>query len=593
MKHREAIFLVRILWLAALALVGLVIGVRLWRVAAATGPWDVVGLIYDDAYYYLTVAANTVDFGRSTLDGSTLTNGYQPMWFVLVTLLGFMIGTDSMRYFGGVVIMVYVIAFGSVLAGFPLRKSRKAIVRTALAIGIALAIVLWSRIFLWGMETILLLPLIMPLVLVMESRPNRRRAFVLSGLFALAFLVRLDALALVPAYVVITLMVEPWVVRRFSDDLRERPQKEQRMRFLLPVVSIVSVVVLIYAGINMTIYGTPIPVSGAAKSVGPKFENLGVLSGYAQASISLGPLIIAWIVVEATAYRAGVRSRHLLRSIAVCSLACGLQATYYVVASTWDVWDWYYYFLALLMIIVTARVVLLCSRLWEHWRRMPSVIALAVVLLLTVSATYFDVRRIIVTPVAPPSANATDDLLRDGRVYTYNEVSLLMMRDFLRAHPPHVDRIAMGDRAGGLSYWGRGAVEVVQTEGLMLGYSYIKALQAGTATSVLESDKGIEYYVVDRDRIPKVQRAGGEFVYVVADPIQAMRTGAGFPVALFCFPSAAIRYRQRYMRSSGPSERVAFAFDERVDCTPKERSMIADAISGNELRKISLPNEYK
>ena len=45
------------------------IAVRLWRVAATTqGSWQVVELVHDDAYYYLTVAANTIEFGRTTLE---------------------------------------------------------------------------------------------------------------------------------------------------------------------------------------------------------------------------------------------------------------------------------------------------------------------------------------------------------------------------------------------------------------------------------------------------------------------------------------------------------------------------------------------
>src|SRR4051812_7490190 len=106
MNPRNSISFVRMLWVIAVALVIGTVAVRIWRLSIATGPWDMVGLIYDDAYYYLTVAANTVDSGRSTLDGSTLTNGYQPLWFVCVALLGLVIGTDAMRYFVGFTVLI-------------------------------------------------------------------------------------------------------------------------------------------------------------------------------------------------------------------------------------------------------------------------------------------------------------------------------------------------------------------------------------------------------------------------------------------------------------------------------------------------------
>jgi hypothetical protein len=151
----------------------------------------------------------------------------------------------------------------------------------------------------------------------------------------------------------------------------------------------------------------------------------------------------------------------------------------------------------------------------------------------------------------------------------------------------------MGDRAGGLSYWGRGTVEVVHTEGLLLGYSYIEARRIGTADEYLEDDGGIDYFVVDRDRLYAVQRSHGETVYLVADPIQALKTDNNSHVALFCFPSDAIRYRIAYERSSGPTERAAFAFDRRVGCTAHEQALIADVIAKSQLRQVSLPNEYR
>ena len=136
-------------------------------------------------------------------------------------------------------------------------------------------------------------------------------------------------------------------------------------------------------------------------------------------------------------------------------------------------------------------------------------------------------------------------------------------------------------------------VDVVQTEGLLLGHSYLDALRAGSASQYLASDHNISYYVVDRDEIPTRQRKDGEVIYLVADPIQAVRTDAQYRVSLFCFPNQAIRYRTRYLGKFGPSERVIFAFNQHIDCSKEEEAVIDDAIAHSRLRPMSIPNDFE
>ena len=39
-----------------------------------------IGYLAADAFYYLTVARNWLDYGTTTFDQVTITNGYQPLW---------------------------------------------------------------------------------------------------------------------------------------------------------------------------------------------------------------------------------------------------------------------------------------------------------------------------------------------------------------------------------------------------------------------------------------------------------------------------------------------------------------------------------
>ena len=71
---------------------------------------DVVDFIYDDGYYYLTIAANLADTGRSTFDGQTLTNGYQPLWLLLLTCLAKLTGTQAHTFFVAACALIYALA---------------------------------------------------------------------------------------------------------------------------------------------------------------------------------------------------------------------------------------------------------------------------------------------------------------------------------------------------------------------------------------------------------------------------------------------------------------------------------------------------
>jgi len=75
---------IRACWWFGLLVLGIPLLIRsivLLR-ASPSGLDAVVDFIYDDGYYYLAIAANFADAGRSTLDGVTPTNGYQPLWLI-------------------------------------------------------------------------------------------------------------------------------------------------------------------------------------------------------------------------------------------------------------------------------------------------------------------------------------------------------------------------------------------------------------------------------------------------------------------------------------------------------------------------------
>ncbi len=82
------------------------LGEMLWRLAlvAALGTFlidscrfvvapedEILRIVPDDAFYYLQIARNIVHLGRSTADGLSNTNGYHPLWMLIMTGLAWVV----------------------------------------------------------------------------------------------------------------------------------------------------------------------------------------------------------------------------------------------------------------------------------------------------------------------------------------------------------------------------------------------------------------------------------------------------------------------------------------------------------------------
>jgi hypothetical protein len=94
--------------IAALAFAGLL--VVAWR--TIFGPLDQLLLVVpDDAFYYLQIARNLVETGRSTADGFSVTNGYHPLWMAIEAVLAVFVQGDEtfLRVVIGVSLVAHVL----------------------------------------------------------------------------------------------------------------------------------------------------------------------------------------------------------------------------------------------------------------------------------------------------------------------------------------------------------------------------------------------------------------------------------------------------------------------------------------------------
>ncbi len=582
------------IWLAAVAILGWALICPLGAVSWRTGssPLRIVDVLADDAYYYLTIASNMAETGLSTVDGITLTNGYHPFWLLILSGLAAVVGTSPWSLFRATCWLVAVIAAASVCVPLLWRKGAARQTAWLAATGLAVAMVQHPATFLEGMEPILFAPLFVPLVLLLESGRSRRNLLMLSAVLAACFLARIDALVIFGVVAAWVGMGE-WRAKRSS---AKRSSATPGIG-ILPALALLSAVVLpvavLYLVVNQVIFHTPVPVSGIAKSLaGPKLANWGVLSEYVQSDYVNDPMALVLLVgilgvLEIAAWRCGRWTPVLLRSLAVFGVSALLQALYYAAFSSWYVWPWYTYLKALTVALLIGRIVHLSLQLIDQRRlRVLGLVALAVPLIseawlaeqYTIRSLHLLVHRAMGREEAAP-------LYRD---LSYNQISILMLDTFL-AGKPRV-QAAMGDRAGGLAYWGRRALAIVQVEGLTLDMAYITARRQASAEEYFASHFDLKYWIVDREAIPLIVREDGARELVVVDPIQGRTTLD--PLPTFCFPENAVLYQQDYGLDQWRSKRVVFSFADRQACSARSRAFIADTIGGIGIRQVSLPGEY-
>lgn len=93
--------------------------------------WDAgyLALIYDDAYYYLKTAANLARGYGPTFDQVNTTNGFHPLWLLIVTGLSLLVGEDPAHLMRWVLtLQALTVTAGLVLLGSAFPRARAWIV---------------------------------------------------------------------------------------------------------------------------------------------------------------------------------------------------------------------------------------------------------------------------------------------------------------------------------------------------------------------------------------------------------------------------------------------------------------------------------
>jgi hypothetical protein len=237
----------------------------------------------DDAFYYFKIALDYPELGFWSFDGLHATNGVQPLWAVLLTVVAQIFAwvgiTDPhvmarvFVAFTGLVHLASAIVLFNVLA-------RQVSPGTGLAAAGALLFplgFLWGRV--WGMESVLYTLMLVATAgffhFVFRRRESVAAAAGLGLLLGLTALARLNAGLLIPCVLLFYLLVGGGGF-------------VQRVRLAFVVGSVATAVLMPYFLWNLLGTGHLLPVSGSVKAVGiaELMEERGISSRFSRDYLS-------------------------------------------------------------------------------------------------------------------------------------------------------------------------------------------------------------------------------------------------------------------------------------------------------------------
>ncbi|HEY8101121.1 MAG TPA: hypothetical protein VIF82_10235 [Burkholderiaceae bacterium] len=525
-------------------------------------------LIFDDAYYYLGIAHNIAAGKGSTFGDLVKTNGYQPLWVLILAGIIYLFSFPKILAFASIPTLIFFIKSISLFKLSTLKDSQA----VPLIFAAAAVVMLYPGIFSDGLETILIL-LCLPLLSQLKDLPENfsiRLCARYSAIFIFLFLVRLDMLAILGAFSILS----------FS---RIAKGKKGEVKNLAAILLFTAAAVSIYFFINFLLFGTIVPISGLSKALGNKIgENWQVLLNFLNFSrFAMIALFLNFILIK-NADDKSIDKTIFSNELRLTIITTLIVAFYYAFFSGWPLWGWYYWSPALVTLYAIAKLIYLSVlKRTQYKRSTQSRIALIVSWIFLAWFFLISIKTEFSAGIFRPMISLHFNKQPKD---TYTSMNIKLIDGFFNNAPSGI--VAMGDRAGGLGYWLPARFKFFQTEGLVANKEYMLAKEAGTGLDYMKK-LGIKYFVVDRERILEGKLKDGTPVQGIVEPVQALSAHSG--LTLICLPVNAILYTQHYAEQT----RYVYDFTKVTEC-PDEFKAKVDAFSKNyeTLKRYSLPNEY-
>jgi hypothetical protein len=445
-----------------------------------------LALFFDDFYFYLKIALNIVSSGISTFDGTTITNGYHPLWMGIIVLLLKFTGGDNFYFFLLFSFLIGLLNTGSFLL---LHRILWEIIPNKgacflLAFG---TLIFQTVITASGMEVSLTIPLILLLVFWIMASANRDR---MPGMISLGFLSSLIVLSRLDSAILILIFL-PFVV--VGSDLRKIIKH-------IMAFGVGGLLVPIYFAFNHFWLGSIMPTSGVAKHLKPTFHfSLPTFNSLFNPSEGLA----LYVLPSAIASICGILvyfSYRKTKSIYGKAIAPVLifPIIYYPLlslSSDWQLWFWYFYPIVIAAPISVALIfeIFISKRVFRFVFNDKSI------------AGAFTLFLLIMFGVLHIFASSTIDHIERNSIY----YAALKIRAFEQAHP---GRYAMGDRVGVVAYLIDSPV--VQTEGLVMDKHFLEHIRKQDDLIAVLKEYCVNYYIATNP-------ANHDGCYEFTEPAQA------------------------------------------------------------------------
>ncbi len=409
----------------------------------------------DDFYYYIKIAENMALGEGSTFNGIVKTNGYHPLWLIILTIFAKL----SIYFNIEILIVIKILISFIIISSFFIFYSygNKYLTNTIWRIFFVILSYYWYARFAYiGMEITITIPLFL---LCMLGYLKNTNPLYLGLLSSLTILSRLDVIVIFAVFFCIDIFYRGIDIKR-----------------IMKLGVGVSLPILLYLVSNVYYFDLLAPISGMAKSV------LSISTFHSATFIVLfsfwiyKPIFLVFYIFSIVSYtklrNASIETRTF------CLTAILSVPIYYLqtsLRSDWPIWPWYYYplLLSLLMLALPLNHIF-CSTKFNISRNLERVfpISVLIVMIFVLFFSYIDVSK------------------RQGLNADPLHLAGIEILKFEKDHP---GIYAMGDRAGVVGFLLDSPL--IQLEGLVMDKNYLTMFEKSNSIEDVLNTYNVDYYV--------------------------------------------------------------------------------------------------
>lgn len=461
MDRRENVFL----WIIILAVFIYALQFAFYK------PRTIVNIQFDDAYYYLKIAENIASGKGATFDGIHKTNGFHPLWLLILTGLASVPGLGLMGLARAMVALQAVLLLGSLIV---IKNILKGLIHPYL-IGTVLLMPLYPRffhIFTVGMESGLLIFLLL-LTFYLMGRLFKGittgnwflNSLALGAFSALIILIRLDAFVF-PAAFLVALVIRGALNRNVF-------WKSLSGALFAGIITIASLLPFLLW--NYRNFGTFATVSSMMK-VKWDFSRLGfnlrfLLGNTAEYYLGVLIALVAAMISRKREYLVGEQRKRYLNTFLVFTIPAIIVVLFFLLFVKWALFA--YAFASTIPVItlgVGTVLILICDRVKsDAFKRKFAILVFFVGLILAVGMQVFSLSRI-------------------------NRSAMMRIYDaaiWARENTPADAVFAMKD-CGAFGYYSERTT--INLDGMVNDFEYQEYLRRGELKEYLD-ENGVDYFV--------------------------------------------------------------------------------------------------